>query len=112
MKALEISHLAGNLDADVFKEQNAKVNVQVEKLMNLDADIGNVYRKHNAEEHFKSISDGIIVAINTADDNLIVYAQKVPKGPAAAAAAADQVTKADLLKAMTQMGNNSINFKV
>ena len=102
VKALEVSHLAGNLDADVFKEQFAKVNAQLDKLMNLNTDIGNVYRKHNAEENFKDISDGITAAINTAEEHMRDYADKVPKGP----------VPADLLNAMTQMGNNSINVKV
>ena len=48
LKALEVSHLAGNLDAKVFTTQNEKLDIQIDKLMNFDSDIGDIYRKHQA----------------------------------------------------------------
>ena len=108
LNKLETLLLAGNdvLDPSEFRKQSDQLQDQFDKLLDLQISIGDIYAKHNAEAQFKVISEEIDLIISTSTLKLNDYALKVNRG--AAALPPDQITKAELLTAMSQMGHEHV----
>ena len=78
----------------------------------MDEAVRVIYFKHKAGSEFKPISDSISNAIDRAQEKLNDFAAKAKGQVAVAGLPPEQVTMAELLDVMTQMGNNSIKVHV
>ena len=113
LKALTVLENAGTLNGPEFTKVFDKVHLQIDKLMDLDGIVSEIYCKYDASSDFEPISLGITDAIDRAQVLLDEFAAKA-KGQVVAVVGAlpEQISKADLLEVMTQMGNNSIKVSV
>ena len=113
LRTLTVIENAGTLNATEFTKVFDKVQLQIDKLIDLDGIVSEIYCKYEVSSDFEPISKGITDAIDRAQALLDAFAAKA-KGQVAAVVGAnpEQISKADLLEVMTQMGNNSIKVNV
>ena len=113
LKTLTVLENAGTLNGPEFTKVFDKVQYQIDKLIDLDGIVGEIYSKYDVSSEFEPISKGITDAIDRAQVILDEFAVKA-KGQVVAVAGVspDQISKADLLEVMTQMGNNSIKVNI
>ena len=113
LKALTVLETAGTLNGPEFTKVFDKVQLQIDKLIDSDGIVSEIYSKYKVSSEFEPISKGITDAIDRAQVLLDEFAAKA-KGQVVAVAGTppEQISKADLLDVVTQMGNNSIKVNV
>ena len=72
LKALTVLENAGMLNGSEFTKIFDKVQLQIDKLIDFDGVVSEIYCKYNASSEFEPISKDIIDAIDRAQDILQV----------------------------------------
>ena len=76
LKALTVLENAGTLNGPEFTKVFDKVQLQIDKLIDLDGEVSEIYDKYDASSDFEPISQGITEAIDRAQVSLDEFAAK------------------------------------
>ena len=100
------------LDSIDFKSVSEQIETQCDKILTYRNSIDDIYATHNADAAFKTVYDDIDLFLINTNQKVNDYALKVARGAEQVVPAPDNITKAELLKAMSQLGNEHIKINV
>ena len=100
------------LDPIEFKNVSEQIEAQCDKIITYRNSVDDIYANHSAEAAFKSVYDDIELYLTNSNQRVNAYAQKVARGAGVVAPVNENISKAELLKAMSQLGNEHIKINV
>ena len=100
------------IDPVKLEIHSEQVETQCDKIVEYQQAIGEIYVKFKAEDEFNTISDDLVNYVDSIQDKLKVYATKVSRPELDDSVSEDNITKAELLKAMSQIGSNNVKVKL
>ena len=100
------------IDPVKLETHSEQVETQCDKIVEYQQAIGEIYVKFKAEDEFNTISDDLVNYVDSIQDKLKVYATKVFRPELDDSVSEDNITKAELLKAMSQIGSNNVKVKL
>ena len=100
------------IDPVKFETHSNQIENQCDKIVEQQQAIGDIYLKHNAETQFERISEDLDNYVTSIQNDLKEYAAKVSRSDPGDSVSSDNITKSELLKAMSQIGSDNIKVKL